>query len=139
MGPDGEIYVVWSNFSTRLWFDRSFDQGVTWLPTDIAAVSNIVKPRDPLAGGFRNPMIPAIAVDRSPGPYRGRIYLVWPDQRFGDPDTLISWSDDDGDTWSTPARVNDDALGNDADQFFPWVTVDGDGAALRSQQLRLPR
>jgi hypothetical protein len=127
VGPNGEVYVVWSNFSSRLWFDRSLDEGDTWLATDIALVSDIVKPRDPLAGGFRNPMIPAIAVDTSNGPYRGRIYVVWPDGRFGDPDTLLSWSDDLGDTWSAPLRVNDDVIGNDADQFFPWVTVDGNG------------
>jgi hypothetical protein len=127
VGPDGEIYVVWSNFSTTLWFDRSLDQGNTWLPTDIAAVTGIDKPRDPLQGGFRNPMIPAIAVDRTTGPNRGRIYIVWPDERFGDPDTLISWSDDKGDTWSAPLRVNDDAVGNDADQFFPWVATDDNG------------
>lgn len=128
VGPNGEIYVVWSNFSSRLWFDRSFDQGASWRDPDIAAVTGIVKAQDPLPGGFRNPLIPAIAADRSNGPFRGRVYVVWNDQRFGDPDILISWSDDDGDTWSAPARVNDDVLGNDADQFFPWVTVDDAGA-----------
>ncbi len=30
-------------------------------------------------------------------------------------------------TWSTAIRVNDDAVGNDADQFFPEIAVDGNG------------
>ena len=128
VGPDGEIYVVWGNFSTRLYFDRSLDQGATWLAAEILPVASTVEPRNPLQGGFRNPLIPAIAVDRSAGPYRGRIYVVWADQRFGDPDILLVWSSDRGDTWSAPVRVNDDAPGNNADQFFPWVAVDGDGA-----------
>lgn len=127
VGPNGEVYVVWGNFNNRLNFDRSLDEGETWLPTDIVIANDIVKPRDPLQGGFRNPEIPAIAVDLSGGPYRGRVYVVWADQRLGDPDIMISWSDDQGDTWSTPLRVNDDTLGNDADQFFPWVAVDGNG------------
>lgn len=128
VGPDGEIYVVWGNFSTRLYFDRSLDQGATWLATEKLPIPSTVKPRDPLQGGFRNPLIPALAVDRSTGPHRGRVYVVWADQRYGDPDILLVWSDDRGDTWSSPVRVNDDVLGNDADQFFPWVAVDDGGA-----------
>jgi len=127
VGPNGEIHVVWSNFSNRLYYDRSLDEGATWLNPDVVVVGDIVKPRDPLAGGFRNPLIPAIAADNGAGPYSGRVYVVWADQRYGDPDILLSWSDDDGATWSAPARVNDDAFGNDADQFFPWVAVDGNG------------
>ena len=127
VGPNGEIYVVWTNFSTRLYFDRSLDEGTTWLEPDIVAVGDIVAPRNPLEGDFRNPLIPSIAVDTTTGPYRGRIYLVWPDQRFGDPDILLTWSDDQGDAWSPFVRVNDDVLGSDADQFFPWVEVDGNG------------
>jgi hypothetical protein len=55
------------------------------------------------------------------------LYAIWPDGRFGDPDILISHSDDNGTVWSPAVRVNDDAVGNDADQFFPWATVDGTG------------
>ena len=127
VGPNGEIYVVWCNFGNRLNFDRSLDEGATWLGTDVVIRNDVVEPRTPLAGGFRNFMIPAIAADTSNGPYRGRVYVVWPDQRLGDPDTFLAWSDDHGGTWSEPVRVNDDAVGNDADQFQPWVAVDGNG------------
>jgi hypothetical protein len=127
VGPNGEVYVVWGNFNNRLNFDRSLDQGDTWVSPDIVIANDIVRPRSPLQGGFRNPEIASIAVDRTNGVDRGRIYVVWADQRFGDPDIVISYSDDMGDTWSAPTRVNDDVIGNDADQFFPWVTVDDNG------------
>lgn len=128
VGPNGEIYVVWGNFGNRLNFDRSLNTGSTWLSTDVVIASNIVAPRSPLAGNFRNPEMASIAVDRSGGAHHGRIYVVWPDQRLGDPDVMLSRSDDHGSTWSPPLRVNDDVVGNDADQFFPWVRVDGSGS-----------
>jgi len=128
VGPDGDIYVIWSNFGSTIYFDRSLDDGVSWLDPDRTVNNQIDAPRSPLNGGFRNPQIPAIAVDRTNGPFRDRIYVVWGDERLGDPDILISYSGDKGDTWSAPLRVNDDVIGNDADQFFPWVTVDASGA-----------
>jgi hypothetical protein len=128
VGPNGEVYVTWGTFHTedRLWFDRSLDEGVTWLDPDVM-IGPYVEPRSPLNGDFRNYLVPAIAVDRSGGSFHGRIYVVWGDGRFGDPDILLSYSDDLGDTWSTAVRVNDDAVGNDADQWFPWVVVDDNG------------
>jgi len=75
-----------------------------------------------------NVPLPKIAVDRGNGPFRGRIYLVWMDIRFGGPDIVLSSSSDGGSTWSAPIRVNDDAVGNGADQFLPWVNVDDTGA-----------
>ena len=38
---------------------------------------------------------------------------------------LLTSSTDDGQTWSIPLRVNDDATSND--QFFPAVAVNGQG------------
>lgn len=128
VGPNGEVYVVWTNFGNTIWFQRSLDQGATWLPADRVVRGDVNPPPSPLNGGFRNPPIPASACDASNGPYRGRIYVVWGDDRYGDPDILLAWSDDRGDTWSAPVRVNDDVVGNGADQFFPWVHVDGTGS-----------
>jgi hypothetical protein len=128
VGPNGEIYVIWTNFGNTIYFDRSLDEGNTWLSTDRIVSNTIDAPRSPLQGGFRNPQIPALAVDATAGPFSDRIYAVWGDERFsGDPDIAISYSDDKGDTWSAPMRVNDDVIGNDADQFFAWVEVDANG------------
>jgi hypothetical protein len=51
---------------------------------------------------------PTIAVDASQGPFRDRLYVVWPDTRRGGTDILLSCSADRGQTWSAPIVVNDD-------------------------------
>ena len=66
--------------------------------------------------------MPVTQVDHSQGPHRGRIYINWTDTRNGDTDVWITYSDDQGATWSTTQRVNND--GADRDQFFTWMTVD---------------
>lgn len=127
VGPGGEIHVVWSNFGNTIWFQRSVDEGDTWLPSDRAIRTDVNIPPSPLNGGFRNPPIPSSATDATAGPFSGRIYVVWGDDRFGDADILLVSSADGGQTWTEPIRVNDDVIGNGADQFFPWVHVDAQG------------
>jgi hypothetical protein len=66
-------------------------------------------------------------VDRSAGPFRGRLYMVYvdrpaPDTRPFDEDVYLQFSDDDGQTWSPRQLVNDDGIGNS--QFFPSLSVD---------------
>ena len=124
VGPQGEIYVEWAN-SDMIFFDRSLDGGATWLDTDIQAASVVFPVFS--NGDFNFLCLPSSAVDLSNGPHRGRIYVVWPDNRFGSPDILLSYSDDRGDTWRSPVRVNNDAPGNHADQAAPWVLVDRAG------------
>src|SRR5207245_2378087 len=51
--------------------------------------------------------IPTVAVDSTNGPFRDRLYVVWPDARFGGTDILFSDSADRGRTWSAPVVVND--------------------------------
>jgi hypothetical protein len=128
VGPEGEVYAVWDNndVSARIYFDRSFNGGASWTD-DFTVEPEVRTAPDPLQGNVRNPMVPALAVDRSNGPHRGWLYVVWTDARFGDPDILLRHSEDRGATWSDPVRVNDDRAGNGADQFLPTVTVDGKG------------
>lgn len=67
--------------------------------------------------------------DRSGGPFNGRLYLVYTDAAGppGDPgnddtDIYIRHSDNDGATWSSAVKVNDD--GTARSQFLPYVAVD---------------
>ncbi len=124
VGPGGEVYVVWGGaFNGRIWFDRSLDGGMTWLRHDAFVASTN---RGEAQGHFGY-FFPAIAVDRSAGPYRGRIYAVWDNRIPEGDDILLAWSDDRGDHWSDPLRVNDDAPGNGALHFHQWVVVDERG------------
>lgn len=130
VGPSGEIYVTWGNNDNKIWFNRSLDAGVTWLPKAQSIIGMIKRAPQILAPHVLNPLIPVLAVDLSSRPHRGRLYLVWEDGRFADPDILVAFSDDRGDTWSDPVRANDDAVGTGAEQFIPWVNIDDQGRVL---------
>jgi hypothetical protein len=58
----------------------------------------------------------------------GYLYAVWADYRNGDADILLSRSTDNGNTWGAYQRVNDDAMSNGRDQFFPWIASSTDGS-----------
>lgn len=123
VGPDGEIYVCWALHET-LFFDRSFDDGKTWLANDIE-VARIAGGWDlKIPGINRCNGMPVTKVDLSSGPHKGRIYVNWADQTNGETDTDIKlvYSDDHGATWSQPQVVNQDNSGKH--QFFTWMDVD---------------
>ena len=66
-----------------------------------------------------------LAYDRSGGPYTGRVYMVYTDEtpdETNNTDVYLRYSDNDGQTWSNPVRVNDDTGTNS--QFFPRMAVD---------------
>jgi hypothetical protein len=123
VGPNGEIYVSWMG-PAGLVFDRSLDQGATWLANDIY-VSEIPGGWDmSIPGIFRANGFPVTACDVSGGPYNGNIYINFADQRNGPDDTDI-WlvkSTDGGNTWSDPIRVNNDPPGRQ--QFLTWMAID---------------
>jgi len=123
VGPNGEIYVSWAG-PEGLVFDRSLDQGETWLDNDIF-VSEFPGGWDYAIPGInRCNGLPITVCDLSEGENHGNIYINWTDQRNGTDDTDV-WlvrSEDGGDTWTEPLRVNDDGPGKQ--QFFTWMSVD---------------
>jgi hypothetical protein len=66
-----------------------------------------------------------LAWDRTGGPHDVRLYIVYtredPDES-NDTNIFVRYSDDDGATWSTPQRVNDDQGTNS--QFLPRIALD---------------
>jgi hypothetical protein len=123
IGPNGEIYVAWAG-PQGIVFDRSLDEGETWLEEDIFV--------DSMPGGWdfsvsgldRCNGLPITKCDLSGGPDHGTIYINWSDQRNGEEDTDIwlSKSTDGGDSWSPAIRVNDDEAGKQ--QFLTWMDID---------------
>jgi hypothetical protein len=68
-----------------------------------------------------------LAWDRSPGPFHGRLYLMYtdrPNTSSADTDIFVRRSSDSGSTWSAPVRVNDDPIGNGKSQFLPRIALD---------------
>lgn len=123
VGPGGEVYVAWSNRS-KIWFDRSTDGGQTWLSNDILVSDQPGGWDYAIPGIYRANGLPVTACDRSGGPHHGTIYVNWTDQRNGpeNTDVWLSRSADGGQTWSAPARVNND--NTTRQQFFTWMTID---------------
>lgn len=123
VGPNGEVYSAWAG-PEGIVFDRSSDQGVTWLDEDIF-VSDFPGGWDyDIPGISRCNGLPITVCDLSGGQYNGNIYINWTDQRNGanDTDVWLSKSTDGGNTWSDPYRVNDDGPGKQ--QFFTWMSID---------------
>ncbi len=121
VGVEGEVYLVWSG-PKGLVLDKSTDGG--WTFGDDRVIG-------PHPGGWdleidglaRTNGFPVTGVDQSGGPFRGALYVNWVDDRHGDPDVFVLRSDDGGDSWTSPVRVNSDA-GSRAVQFFTWMAVD---------------
>jgi hypothetical protein len=123
IGPNGEVYVAWAG-PEGLLFDRSTDNGVTWLSKEIK-IGDFPGGWDYVIPGLgRCNGLPVLQCDLSGGPNHGALYLNWTDQRNGiyDTDVWMAKSTDGGDTWSQPIRVNNDAPGHQ--QFMTWMTVD---------------
>ena len=124
-GPDGTVYVTWAG-PKGLSFDKSTDGGWTF-GKDIIISATPGGWDIPVGGLERHNGMPVTAVDLSDGPHKGTVFVNWIDERNGDADVFVASSRDDGRTWSTPVRVNDDAKGGV--QMFTWMAVDPvDGA-----------
>jgi hypothetical protein len=131
IGPKGQIVISFQNSASGVGPDNievssSTGVGAAFGNPIIAAPTNV--------GGFR-PIPPQpvrtvdaeskLAFDRSNGPHKGRLYLVYtnaPSTSSNDTNIFLRHSDDNGKTWSTPLRVNDDKGTNS--QFFSSLAVD---------------
>lgn len=145
IGPHGEAMVTYQASSgpedgpSTIWFNVDPDGmgPLPWGPRQLATATNV----GPLRGPGNAPTItfpaqsnnlgidaePNLAWDRSNGPHRGRVYLVYTDAPTTNETDLntnifVRYSDNRGATWSAPVRVNDDTGG--ASQFNPAIAVD---------------
>ncbi len=126
VGPGGVLYVAWVHYwPDQIRIDRSFDGGATF-GSDITVV-DVYDAQTELNGGVGTFAFPAMDCDITGGPHHGRLYVAFMDRMYGDNDVFLTYSDDQGVSWSDPLRINDDFLGTGADQFHPWLTVSNDG------------
>ncbi len=141
-GPDGEVYVIfaiydgWPTDESAIGMASSFDGGVTFAPAtriipNIRGIRNTGVDKD-----MRNNSFPSMTTDISGGEYNGYIYVVWtnvgvPGTNTGpDVDVYMARSTDQGVTWSTPSKINQDSSGLGRKHYFPWITCDPENGAL---------
>ena len=122
VGPEGQVYVAWSG-PLGIMLDRSLDGGRTF-GRDLYVTDQPGGWAFGVSGLRRANGMPVTLCDTSTSPHRGRVYVVWSDQRSGpfDTDVFATHSDDGGETWTDPVRVNDDGAGRH--QFFHWAALD---------------
>lgn len=123
VGPNGEIYVVWSRDS-KIYFNYSLDEGKTWLDEEVEIAIQKKGWVLDIPGIYRCNGLPITICDISNSKYKGTVYVNWGDQRNGEDDTDI-WlkkSTDGGKTWSKDIKVNQDDSKHH--QFLSWMTID---------------
>ena len=94
---DGPVCVVWQdqcNGDYDIYFNRSFDFGVTWLPEAMRIDSGD-------APGSHMSLNPRISEDR------GQLFIVWRDDRNGTGDIFLNYSNASGYSW-LPSAVRID-------------------------------
>jgi hypothetical protein len=122
--PSTNAYFMWGQPAawqpSTVWFNRSVDLGATWgTPTQILALS-MSSHLPNLRASHTFPVM-----DVAPN---GNIYCTVMDMLQGNGwDVAFIKSTDNGTTWSTPVRVNDDVGTPNADQLEPWTEVDDYG------------
>jgi hypothetical protein len=123
VGPNGEIYVVWSG-PKGLVMQVSTDGGESWLKEERHVTDHPGGWTIDIPGLYRANGLPILVCDLSEGPNRGTLYLNWCDQRNGrnNTDVMLMSSKDGGLTWTEPQIVNQDD--SKKQQFFTWMTVD---------------
>jgi Secretion system C-terminal sorting domain len=141
-GPNGEVYVCWANNppitsntpptnpGISIGFASSLDGGLNYLTTT-AFNYNGIRTTNGGNSNFGNTRVndfPSMAVDKSCGVNRGRIYIAYPEFEKDGQGNLTSksiinlkYSDDKGTTWSTTKTIN---ISNGRQNWFPWISID---------------
>ena len=135
-GPNGEVYVCWADYTNGqlpaqgLGFTRSLNGGITFttftIPFNYSGIRVNDGPNPEFGGaaaGTRVNDFPAMAVDKSNSPKRGRIYVVYAERENGNGRSIIRlrWSDNRGDNWSAATTVS---IPNVRQSWMPWISVD---------------
>jgi hypothetical protein len=119
--PSTNAYAVWGQPASwqpnTVWFNKSTDLGATWgTPQQILTLNMSTD----LQTRRCTHSWPSLCVAPN-----GTLYLTVMDMLQGTGwDIAFIKSTDQGATWSTPVRVNDDTGTPDADQFDDWMCVD---------------
>lgn len=127
----GCVYVVThsgTNAAGTYTFSRSTNGGLNFTLMSTQQFSGLIGTEisgRSTVNGMRTRPYPFIVADNSFGPHRGRLYLVYatnnPAGNGNKSDIFLHYSTDQGATWSTRTRVNDDPNPQNNFSFFPAV------------------
>jgi hypothetical protein len=133
VNKNGRVFCVW-NTSSGASLRYSDDGGATWSGAPIN-VSSYVQPgtlnttsgRYCVKGNIRTNGHPQVAVDLSNGTYKNYVYCQYATNPPGPDiaDVFVTRSIDNGLTWQTPVKINNDAT--TTDQWMGDVSVDNLG------------
>ena len=123
IGVGGRIFVTWTNQGV-IYFDRSYDDGKTWLTNDLPIAKQEGGWVHHIPGFGTTHNTPMLMIDNSASRYHGMLFLLFADQRSGieDTDIWLHRSSHSGDSWAPALRVNNDEPGKH--QFSPSIAVD---------------
>ncbi len=136
---DGNVITCWSvlpigvpsPFEVAIGFARSVNGGESWSVKETAIPVRGITGILPTKQNIRVNSIPRITVDTSDGPFSGTIYIVTSQKELApagnDPDIVLFKSTDNGNSWSSGIRVNQDPINNGKIQFFPAIHIDPSG------------
>ncbi|MBL7129119.1 MAG: T9SS type A sorting domain-containing protein [Ignavibacteria bacterium] len=138
MAPNGVVNVCWAQVTNtspftedRVGFASSGNGGANWTVLENAFDMNGIQGILPSKGNIRVNGLPRLDVDKTGGTRNGWIYIVTTQKNLApagtDPDIIMNRSTDEGQTWSSGIRVNQDPLNDGKIQYFPAVHVDDSG------------
>jgi hypothetical protein len=138
ISKDGKVYISWAYISGVAPFIEdsvglafSSDGGDNWSVNQSIFNVNGIFGTLPSKNGIRVNGLPQLAIDNSNGPRSGWLYIATTEINHSpagsDPDIILHYSSDGGNSWSAGIRVNQDPLNNGKIQYFPAIDVDSSG------------
>ncbi len=135
---NGKIFAVWAGVTSLapfiedyIGFAVSSDGGNSWTVTNNIIDVNGINGTLTAKSNIRVNGLPRMAIDKSNGLRNGYLYIVTTEKNNlpagSDPDVILRYSSNSGQTWSSGIRVNQDALNNGKIQYFPAIDVDVQG------------
>ncbi len=121
-----KVIVAWSTFPSTytngISYVVSTNNGNTWSPPQ--DLGPYFFTMDQVLGNDRINSFPSVAVDKSHGPHKNSIYIVYSDNDSRDgADVMMQRSSDGGASFTSAVAINR-LPGRDRAQWFPFVSVD---------------
>jgi hypothetical protein len=130
MGGGQRAFAAWAN-QGKIFFDRAFDGGATWLNNDLAIAEQGGGWSMQIPGVQKANGLPMLLIDNTKrSNLTGALYMVWADQLRGenDSDIWFTRSLNFGDNWNQPIRINNDGPGKH--QYLPFMAFDSETGCI---------